>query len=474
MPLAAVDPKPGAPRRRLLQGVAGAVIAAALPLPRSRAATLPRVAVIGGGMAGVACAWLLDGVCDVRLFEARDSLGGNVRTVPLSLGGQTRAVDLGAQYFHPGPYPTYVQLLEQLGLWPVATGEARAFAASITLDAPNESLPRFVSPVLPGRAWPLFADWNRPAVQAFKTTFDAARRREQADASWLLPMAEWLATLRITPAQADTLILPWAAALNSGDVTQTGGLSARALMVFAAGALPASPLDPIVYYVLERGMIEPLNRMVAQFTTAQVATGMPVDAVAPAAGGGFMVQPHQGPAQQVDAVVFAASGPPTLALLQGLPGTAVARNALQNIAFYPARLALHTDPAFAPAEHQLVVLPQLPCRGHHLRGVHVAGPGARRRRGLWKSWITHRAPPQQVLASADFLHVVPSPAGIKAQRVLATQQGRGGLWFAGGYTLPFDSQETALLSAMTVAEGLAGGSARTRRLRRRPAPDFGA
>jgi len=60
-----------------MQGVAGAVVAAALPLPRSRAATLPRVAVIGGGMAGVASAWLLDGVCDVRLFDARDSLGGN-------------------------------------------------------------------------------------------------------------------------------------------------------------------------------------------------------------------------------------------------------------------------------------------------------------------------------------------------------------------------------------------------------------
>src|SRR6185295_19828166 len=103
-------------------------------------------------------------------------------------------------------------------------------------------------------------------------------------------------TLSITPAQADTLIVPWAAALNSGDVTQTAGLSARSLMVFAAGALPDSPLDPVVYYVLERGMIEPLHRMVAQLTTGQIATGVPVDAVAPAAGGGYFVQPHQGPA----------------------------------------------------------------------------------------------------------------------------------------------------------------------------------
>jgi hypothetical protein len=69
---------------------------------------------------------------------------------------------------------------------------------------------------------------------------------------------------------------------------------------------------------------------------------------------------------------------------------------------------------------------------------------------------------------------VPSPDGIRAQRLLATQQGRGGLWYAGGYTLPFDSQETALLSALTVAEGLVGGSARMRQLRRRAAPDFSA
>lgn len=472
MPHAAADRIPRAPRRRLLKGVAGAALAAALPL-RVGATGLPRVAIVGGGMAGVACAWLLDGQCEVHLFEARDALGGNIRTVPLDLGGQTRPVDLGAQYFHPGPYPTYVQLLEQLGLWPVATGESRAFVASITLDAANESLPRFVSPILPGRVWPLVADWNQAAVRAFRTTFDAAQRREQLGGSWLLPMAEWLATLPITPAEADALILPWAAALNSGDVTQTRGLSARALMVFAAGALPPAPLDPIVYYVLERGMIEPLNRMVGQLTTGQVATGTPIDAIAPGAGGGWMVQPRQGPAQPFDAVVFAASGPPTLSLLQGVPGTGIARNALQGIGFYPARLTLHADPAFAPADPKWLSFLNCRVEGTHCEASMWLDP-VLGTTSLWKSWITHRAPPQQLLASADFLHMAPSPDAIRAQRALATQQGRGGLWFAGGYTLPFDSQETALLSAMTVAEGIAGGGARTRRLRQAAARNVAA
>jgi hypothetical protein len=54
MSIAAFERKPRASRRRLLQGIGGVAVAAALPLPRSRAATLPRVAIVGGGMAGVA------------------------------------------------------------------------------------------------------------------------------------------------------------------------------------------------------------------------------------------------------------------------------------------------------------------------------------------------------------------------------------------------------------------------------------
>jgi hypothetical protein len=35
---------------------------------------------------------------------------------------------------------------------------------------------------------------------------------------------------------------------------------------------------------------------------------------------------------------------------------------------------------------------------------------------------------------------------------------RSSLWFAGGYLYPYDAQETALLSAIEVANGLNGGS----------------
>jgi predicted NAD/FAD-binding protein len=73
---------------------------------------------------------------------------------------------------------------------------------------------------------------------------------------------------------------------------------------------------------------------------------------------------------------------------------------------------------------------------------------------LWKSWTTHRELPTQVLHEEAFEHMLPTPATIRAQAALRMLQGRDGLWFAGGYTRPYDSQETALRSALGVALGL--------------------
>ena len=74
---------------------------------------------------------------------------------------------------------------------------------------------------------------------------------------------------------------------------------------------------------------------------------------------------------------------------------------------------------------------------------------------LWKSWITHRPQaPAQALALAQFRHVLPTPATLHAQRDLLAMQGQGRTWFVGGYLWPYDSQETALVSAIDVAQRL--------------------
>ena len=53
-----------------------------------------------------------------------------------------------------------------------------------------------------------------------------------------------------------------------------------------------------------------------------------------------------------------------------------------------------------------------------------------------------------------FKHFLPSVQSMAATDALAKVQGQGGLWFAGGWSQHFDTQETGLISALQVAKGL--------------------
>jgi uncharacterized protein len=454
----------GLSRRAVMRSLAAA---ASYPLAASGNSLKPTIGVIGGGMAGISLAWLLDGAYDVVLFEARAFPGGNVRSVPVSLDGYTFAVDLGAQFFHPKLYPTYVKLLEFLGIYPSGV---HTFPASITLAAFGSPQPLFVSPILPGRIWPALASWNQSGIQAFDVAFQAAKQREDGNASWALTLEQWLPTLGLTSDQWKGMILPWAASIFSGQIAEAGQMSARAAMIFAAKALPDKITDPLLYYVLNQGMAAPLLAMLGQISTAQILTRALVTAVVRNAAGGFQIVCADGRAATVDQVVFASSGPPTLRLLQNMQGMSAQSAALENIAFRNARLALHTDPIYAPANSKVWSFLNSGihggfCEASMWMGDVINSVPQETAARVWKSWDTHRlVQPQQILAEAHFQHMLPTPATLAAQVALLSLQGEDSVWFAGGYTRPYDSQETALVSALGVAQGLGAASERVRLL----------
>jgi predicted NAD/FAD-binding protein len=87
---------------------------------------------------------------------------------------------------------------------------------------------------------------------------------------------------------------------------------------------------------------------------------------------------------------------------------------------------------------------------------------------VFKSWAERRRhDPRHILLERRFKHPVISRAAIKAARALRPLQGRAGLYFSGVYTTGFDSQESAIYSAMKVAEALAPRSPPLTSLKRR-------
>lgn len=73
-----------------------------------------KVAVIGAGIAGLACAHRLQGFADVTLFEAEDRLGGHTDTHPIEVDGRAFAVDSGFIVFNQENYPLFSAWLDEL------------------------------------------------------------------------------------------------------------------------------------------------------------------------------------------------------------------------------------------------------------------------------------------------------------------------------------------------------------------------
>jgi predicted NAD/FAD-binding protein len=436
----------------------------------------PRVAIVGAGSAGVTLAWLLDGDADVTLFEAEAEVGGNVKAVALPGREPPALLDLGAQYFNPRTHETFARLLTHLDLFdPMdaarqAAQGVRLTASTMTIFGAGEAEPRFVSPARPDRLWALQAPWNGDGIGAFAALSAAGVQMERDDAPWDVTVQTFLEGLSITEAQRERILLPLAAAVNNGDLEIARTLSARAAFTFVSRNVPASPLDPVTNYVMLDGLGAAHRKMLGECTTVTVRTRARVASVGSAASGDapLRVTLEGGESLPFDQVVLAVVPRDPAAFVGGVQGAGEVVTALQGVETYPTTMMLHADPAYAPADamHHSLLNARIDggfCEASMSVGV-VLPPGPDGAPvDLWKSWTTHRsAPPAQILAQAEFRHLLTTPRTIAAAARINTLQGTAGMSFCGTYTAPVDSQDTAVESALRVAEQIAAQAAHLR------------
>ncbi len=173
---------------------------------------MSRIAIIGSGIAGLSCAWLLSREHEVWVFEKEDRIGGHTHTVTVAAPEGPVPVDTGFIVHNQANYPNFIRLMAELGV-PTCASDM-SFAASGNahpwcsrgLNGLFAQRRHLLSPAFYGLWWEVIR-FNRTARELLEGGDEAgptlgeylARHRfsERFKADYLYPMAGavWSTTL---------------------------------------------------------------------------------------------------------------------------------------------------------------------------------------------------------------------------------------------------------------------------------------
>ncbi|MBY6049674.1 NAD(P)/FAD-dependent oxidoreductase [Vannielia litorea] len=391
-----------------------------------------RIAIVGGGISGLASAYLLARDHHVTLYEAAPRLGGHARTVNAGRHG-TQPVDTGFIVFNYVTYPHLTAMFRDLEV-PVEPSDM-SFGATIdggrieyglrdlsALTAQKRNLAR-------PAYWQMIRD-----ILRFNSRAEATAKDEAATVADLmddLALGDWFRRYYLTPL---------CGAIWSTPPSEIVNFPARALLQFFRNHALLSASGQHQWYTVSGGSRSYVERVTEHLTAQGVALrpGTPVTSVQRDPAGVTIHAEGCDPARY-DEVILATHSDVALKLLA--QPDAAEQAALSAIRFQDNEMTLHADTSQMP-----------------------------QRRAVWSSWVykaeTGRDEPAigvtywmnrlQNIDPADPLFVSLNPArsvaehliydqktfrhpvfdgpALNAQQQLRRMQGRNRTWFAGAWT----------------------------------------
>lgn len=298
-----------------------------------------RVAVVGGGISGMAAAHLLSRDHAVVLFEAEPRLGGHARTVMAGKRGD-QPVDTGFIVYNKVNYPHLVRLFDELQV-PVTESDM-SFGASVRggkLEYALRNLGAIFAQkrnALDPRYWGMLMDILRFNAHAAEHADDPA-----------MTIRDLLARLGSGAWFRDYYILPISGAIWSTPSQGILDFPAQALIRFFQNHALLSHTGQHQWYTVLGGSVEYVRRLQA----AMVGAGVDLRLGAAVAGvrrveGGVQLRAAGGEWEGFDEVIFATHSDDTLRLLSD--ATEEESRALGAVRYQPNEAVLHADASVMP------------------------------------------------------------------------------------------------------------------------------
>lgn len=409
-----------------------------------------RVAVVGGGVAGIVSAWLLSRKHDVALLEANDYVGGHTNTVEVPSGPDAGTrVDTGFIVLNDRTYPNLHLFLRRLGVrW-------RYSDMSFGFHCERSGF-QYAGTNLAG----LFAQRsNALRLGYYRFLAEIARfgrvAKQDLDEGALegITMEEFLREHGFSRRVARDYVLPMGAAIWSTPAGRMRRFPAETMIRFFDhhGLLDLS--DRPRWQTVVGGSQSYVRAFLGKFT-GTVRTRTPVAGILRLEDG-VSVRLVDGPAEKFDAVVVSSHADQALRMLED--PTDDERRLLGAWRYERNRTVLHTDISVMPPlrdawaswnytrerggnerEHMSMTYDM-----NRLMGLRT------RRRYLVTLNRAGEYAPGSIIREFNYTHPLYDRAALDSQRALPRLQGVRNTWFAGSY-FGYGFHEDAVRSAVEV------------------------
>ncbi|WP_286829877.1 MULTISPECIES: NAD(P)/FAD-dependent oxidoreductase [Kordiimonas] len=413
------------------------------------------IAVIGSGIAGLSCAWLLGESATVTVYEANDYIGGHSNTVDIEVGGKSIPVDTGFIVYNPTNYPNLTALFDRLDV--PTKGTDMSFSVSLD-DGQFE--------YSGGDGFGLLAQpTNLLRPRFWKMIIGILRFYKKSDA--FLAEADGqdisLRTLLGRHGFTETFIkdhlAPMGAAIWSSNCDDILDYPAASFLRFFRNHGLVQLADRPAWRTVMGGSREYVKRLTAPFKN-QIRLADPVEQVRKL-GGKFELITRSGARSLHDHVVFACHSDQALRMIdQPHDATATALSAMR---YSRNRVALHSDISLMPRRKAAWASWNYIERRDATR---TAGPAV----SYWMNRLQHLDTDHPVIVTLnpdrdirrelvhgwyDYEHPVFDRASHAARQQLWAGQGIDNMWFCGAY-LGDGFHEDGIQAGLAVAEMLGG------------------
>jgi predicted NAD/FAD-binding protein len=223
-------------------------------------------------------------------------------------------------------------------------------------------------------------------------------------------------------------------------------------------------VQPPVYSQIIGGMRAYIDALEQALSHTQVRRGARVTQVTYAEGR-YLVEDASGCRYSFEHLILATNARQAFSLLAEVPPAQAVREQLGRFQYFETTIAIHGDRRLMPPKDTEWSVVNVRWNGLHSELSIWRGD---RRAPVFKSWVTFEAAlPDPLYCLQHYDHVKVTLDYYDAQAKLKTLQGHYNLWLTGQYTYDTDSHESAIRSAVAVAQRLALGSARLKSLQSR-------